>query len=550
LTETIKLSDLQPDNHNANKGTERGRLLLEKSLHQYGAGRSILLDKHGRIIAGNKTAQTAGEIGIDDVIVVRTKGDKLVAVLREDLDLSDDESGARMLAYADNRVGQADLEWDAEALLADMTAGFNLDEFWFEDELKDIFADVPGYGNGAGEPGDAEPQTNRAEELRQEWGVKPGQLWRLPSRTPGQEHRLICGDCTDTAVVERVMGGEVADLAHADPPYGMGKEKDGIANDNLYGPKLDAFQMRWWNAQRPFLADNGSAYIWGNAEDLWRLWYKGVLKDGEWVGLQDSERLTFRSEIAWDKREENPTMLVSGVPLESRRMYHPTERALFFMLGEQGFNNNADNYWDGWEPIRAQLKADCDRMGWGAKDIERICGVGMYGHWFTKSQWTFIPEEHYKKLQAAAREHDAFKREHDELKREHDELKREHDELKRDFYATRAYFDNTHDNMTDVWEFQRVTGDERHGHATPKPVVMMERAIKSSCPQSGIVYVPFGGTAPELIAAENTGRQARLVELDAGYCAIILQRYYDAFGITPELMTDETAVPHPTEATA
>jgi hypothetical protein len=37
--ETIKLSDLTPDSHNANKGTERGRALLEKSLRQYGAGR-------------------------------------------------------------------------------------------------------------------------------------------------------------------------------------------------------------------------------------------------------------------------------------------------------------------------------------------------------------------------------------------------------------------------------------------------------------------------------------------------------------------------------
>ena len=140
MSETIKISDLQPDNHNANKGTERGRALLEKSLHQYGAARSIVLDKNGRIIAGNKTAQTAGEIGIEDVIIVRTKGDKLVAVMREDLDLSDDETQARMLAYADNRVGQVDLEWDPEVLLADMTAGFELDEFWFEDELEDLFS--------------------------------------------------------------------------------------------------------------------------------------------------------------------------------------------------------------------------------------------------------------------------------------------------------------------------------------------------------------------------------------------------------------------------
>ena len=57
------------------------------------------------------------------------------------------------------------------------------------------------------DPQDAEPQIDRAEELREKWGVEAGQLWRLPSRTPGQEHRLICGDCTDAAVVERVNDG-------------------------------------------------------------------------------------------------------------------------------------------------------------------------------------------------------------------------------------------------------------------------------------------------------------------------------------------------------
>jgi hypothetical protein len=234
--------------------------------------------------------------------------------------------------------------------------------------------------------------------------------------------------------------------------------------------------------------------------------------------LKDSERLTFRSEITWDKREDNPTMLVSGVPLESRRMYHPTERCLFFMLGEQGFNHNADNYWEGWEPIRSKLKADCDAMGWGAEDIKRICGVGMYGHWFTKSQWTFIPREHYEKLQEAARDHDAFKRDHDELKRDHDELKQA-------FYATRAYFDNTHDNMTDVWEFNRVTGEDRHGHATPKPVALISRALKSSTPEGATIAEPFLGSGTTLIAAEQLGRTCYGLEIEPCYCDVILARW-------------------------
>ena len=81
------------------------RQIVEDSLRNYGAGRSILLDKHGNIIAGNKTAEGAARIGLDDVIVVKTDGTKLVAVQRTDLDLTTDKA-AKELAIADNRAGQ------------------------------------------------------------------------------------------------------------------------------------------------------------------------------------------------------------------------------------------------------------------------------------------------------------------------------------------------------------------------------------------------------------------------------------------------------------
>jgi DNA modification methylase len=375
------------------------------------------------------------------------------------------------------------------------------------------------------------------------------------------QHRLMCGDSIAPDAIATLMGGETASLVAADPPYGMGKENDGIANDNLYREKLDAFQMAWWNAARKHIDDNGSAYIWGNAEDLWRLWYVG--------GLKDSERLTFRNEITWDKGNGG-----MSVGTDAGRMYQSSERCLFFMLGEQGFNNNADNYWEGWEGIRSALMADVEKMGWTADDIKRITGVGMFGHWFTESQWTFIPEQHYKALQAAARG-DAFKRDHDAFKRDHDAFKRDHDDLKREFYATRAYFDNAHDNMTDawsfprsndnerqvgatpkpvamiervikstkgdwrvwilrgghgyrttdVWSFPRVTGEERHGHATPKPVAMIERIMKSSSPGGAVVYDPFCGSGPTLIAAEKLGRRCYAMEIEPRYVDVCIKRW-------------------------
>jgi len=498
--------------------------LLETSVSKLGLGRSVLADKNGTLIAGNKTTEVAGELGMGKVRVIETDGTELIVVQRTDLDMRDpNDPRARQLAFADNQVGVQNLLWDAAALMAAAQAD-DLSDFVRPDELRaiiDAAQDEEGGGSG-GDGVDAEPQIDKAAELQKKWGTERGQVWRLGN------HRLMCGDSTKAEDAARLMGGETAELLHADPPYGMGKEKDGVENDNLYASKLDAFQMQWWRVFRRHLTDNASAYIWGNAPDLWRLWWRG--------GLESSERMTMRNEIVWDKKTAGAGG-ISHMGAEGLRQFPgATERCLFFMLGEQGFNTNADNYWDGYEGIRSALAADVEKMGWGPKDIERICGVGMFSHWFSKSQWTFIPEHHYKKLQAAA-SGNAFKREYDDLKREYDAFKREHDDIKREFYATRAYFDNTHDAMTDVWEFPRVTGEDRHGHATPKPVKMIARAIMSSSPDNGTVVEPFSGSGTTLVACEQLGRRCRAMEISPSYVAVAIQRWVDATNKTPELIT-------------
>jgi hypothetical protein len=105
-----KLADLTFDPQNANKGTARGRSMLEKSLQKFGAGRSILLDKNNVIISGNKTAETAGQVGYDKVRIVETDGKEIIAVKRTDLDIND--PAARGLAISDNRVG----EWTSSGM--------------------------------------------------------------------------------------------------------------------------------------------------------------------------------------------------------------------------------------------------------------------------------------------------------------------------------------------------------------------------------------------------------------------------------------------------
>lgn len=115
--EEISLTDLIQDPHNANVGTERGMKMLEDALNYNGAGRSILVDKFKRIIAGNKTHSGAIEVGMESGLLIKTTGETLVAVQRNDLDLLEDFRSRRM-SIEDNRIGEVDLEWKPEELLA------------------------------------------------------------------------------------------------------------------------------------------------------------------------------------------------------------------------------------------------------------------------------------------------------------------------------------------------------------------------------------------------------------------------------------------------
>lgn len=118
------LDHLVPDDKNFNRGTEFGNAMIEKSLRRLGAGRSIVLDKNDRIIAGNKTVENAVVAGFDKVIVVETTGDQIVAVKRVDIDI--DSKKGRELALADNATSKANLAWDEELILAE-TSQWDID---------------------------------------------------------------------------------------------------------------------------------------------------------------------------------------------------------------------------------------------------------------------------------------------------------------------------------------------------------------------------------------------------------------------------------------
>ena len=109
------IESLVPDNKNFNKGTEYGDHLIDESLRRFGLGRSILIDKNNRIIAGDKTAEKAADIGFTDVVVVEVDGNQLVAVKRKDIDL--DSAKGREFALADNATGKANLCFDTDLIM-------------------------------------------------------------------------------------------------------------------------------------------------------------------------------------------------------------------------------------------------------------------------------------------------------------------------------------------------------------------------------------------------------------------------------------------------
>jgi hypothetical protein len=179
----VSITQLVLDEKNANKGTKRGRELLGNSLEKYGAGRSVVVDRHNRVIAGNKTVEAAVAAGMKSIAVIETDGSSLVAVQRGDLDLKKDKK-ARELAIADNRVGELDLEWNPEVLAS---LDVDLKQFWNENELNALLKDFRSDDSSA-----PEPKIDQAAELQKKWKTERGQFFRLEAgkQTEAQSRRL------------------------------------------------------------------------------------------------------------------------------------------------------------------------------------------------------------------------------------------------------------------------------------------------------------------------------------------------------------------------
>ena len=237
-----------------------------------------------------------------------------------------------------------------------------------------------------------------------------------------------------------------------------------------------------------------------------------------------AKRIAFRNLITWDKGSGQ------GQLSEEFRMYPiADEKCLFVMCGGdsvQGFCVNADDYSDNMDKVRLYLESEIKKLNQSDKKIANALGWKdgrTVNHWYSKSQFALPTKENY----IALREYG------NKVLASSDFLKKDYDELKKDFYAGRAYFDNTHDNMNNVWHFSRPDSKEREatgGHATPKPIALCSRAIKSSSREGEIVLDLFGGSGSTLIACEQLKRKAYLMELEPKWCDVIIKRFENLTG--------------------
>lgn len=408
MTDTI--AQLKADPKNRRKHNERNIGMIVNSLQQVGAARSIVIDEDDNILAGNGTVEAAQLAGIERLKIVEADGEEIVAVRRRGL--TDEQK--RRLAILDNRSAEL-ADWNIDQLLADVDAGLDFDGIFGKAELEELLKDVR-----AGDA-DAEPQIDKAAELQEKWQTATGQLWACG------EHRIICGDCTDKAVVDRLMGGEKAQLCITDPPYGVS-----YADKNIFLNNLDKGNKIQTNIVNDHQSKEETQALWKSA------FYEmnKVLDPGAVVYCfmpQGGDQMMMM-------------MMMMGAGIEPRH-----------------------------ELIWLKNNHVLGRVDYAYKHEPILYAWKDGGH---------------------------------------------------KFYG---------DFQTSILEFPKPAVSDLH--PTMKPVELIARLMNNSSVVGGVVYDPFSGSGTAIIACQNLGRRCRAVEISPAYVAVSLQRFQDAFGITPELMT-------------
>lgn len=204
----VDISTLKPHPKNTNKHPEEQISRLANIIKYQGWRQPIVVSKRSDfIVAGHGRLEAAKKLGLNKVPV--------------SFQHFDDETQELAHMTADNAIALwADLDIDKiKEQLPDFSEGFDLELLGIEN-MEDILPKEDLY---ADKDADAIPEVVEPK-------AKLGQIYKLG------EHRLMCGDSTDKATVEKLMNGERADMVFTSPPYNIAKngfeEKGKYDNDN------------------------------------------------------------------------------------------------------------------------------------------------------------------------------------------------------------------------------------------------------------------------------------------------------------------------------
>lgn len=465
---------------------------VAESIKKYGYKVPIVIDKDNEIICGHTRFEALKSLQVEEIN----------CLLADDLT----PEQVREFRIIDNKT-QEYAEWDFPKLeleLQDLKLDFKdlevhtfikteKKEDYKEKELKD---------------------TQKVETLRATTTTTTrGDVWKLG------KHRLMCGDSLNYEDVKKLLDGKKPNLFILDPPYGM-KKKD-VKNDRLLPYDLQKFLTNLMNNLLKFSEESASFFLYNNFQAL-AMFYTNYIEMKEKDGA-----LTFRNFITWNKQSGQ-----NANSYHARSFSNWCEYLLFFVQGNQGFfkfeNKEKSNFYDGWLPILEYLQEEKKKSGltpvfWEKTLIKNYA----YGHYFTKTQFELIPEEHYKKLQEHYKGH--FLKPWGSLKLQYMEIEKER-KKKQPYFNSMFYgnggnvFEHVYACLTDYKE-EKV--QKNIYHETPKPYEQIKILIGTTTDlfNYNIVFDPFGGSGTTLLACEEMKRQAYIMELDPLHCQTIINRW-------------------------
>jgi DNA modification methylase len=295
LAERIELWPIErvrPYERNPRTHSEAQVDQIAASMVQFGWTNPVLVDEQGGILAGHGRLLAARKLGLAEVPVIRFEH------------LS--EAQKRAYLIADNQLA-LQAGWSEELLAQELAwlrdERFDLDLVGFDaTELERLLAIADGDAGSDG----AEDEVPEAPERPVS---KPGDLWVLGN------HRLLCGDATALADVERVLGGQLADMIFCDPPYNV--DYANTPKDKLRGTHRPILNDNLGSGFEAFLQDacvniltvtKGAVYVCMSSSELHTLQRAFAAAGGKWSTFVIWAKNTFTLGRADYQRQYEPIL--------------------------------------------------------------------------------------------------------------------------------------------------------------------------------------------------------------------------------------------------